>query len=184
MPKRVFALIAAVLALLAVSCLAAQPLLIPVQKTPYDEQMTRVRRCLIESKCPISPAPSLDSVNHWMATLRNIPYRFSLQWRTPEEVIVDSVADCKGKALALYQEMYRHGAESLRLVIGKRAPTSTTTHAWVEWETMSGRYVLDPTINSNVLPAEQVPSGCYTAYYAFSGVRKYSAMTPLFCAML
>ena len=82
-----------------------------------------------------------------MGDLRAIPYGFTKEWKTPAETQSGAPADCKAKAVALYERMQAHGAANMRLVIGKRATTSRSTHAWVEWETESGTYVLDPTIN-------------------------------------
>ena len=49
-------------------------------------------------------------VNHWIQNLREIPYGFSPVWKTPDEVESAPVADCKGKAVALYEKMHAHGA--------------------------------------------------------------------------
>jgi len=48
-----------------------------------------------------------------------------MEWKTPEEVQTSAFADCKGKALALYNNaMHSRGAQNVWLVIGKRLPTS------------------------------------------------------------
>jgi hypothetical protein len=110
-----------------------------------------------------------------MEDLRGIPYGFSMEWKTPTEVARDVVADCKGKSVTLYGRMREHGARNLRLVIGKRAPSSRVTHTWVEWNTGSRTYVLDPTINWSASPVTQIPTSSYISYYVFSGTRKYCA---------
>ena len=43
-----------------------------------------------------------------------------MEWKTPDEVHLGAYADCKGKAVALYNAMHARGAENVRLVIGKR----------------------------------------------------------------
>ena len=85
------------------------------------------------------------------------------------------VADCKGKAVALYQKMHANGAKNVRLVIGKRAFTSRKTHAWLEWNTNGQSYVLDPTFNWAATRSEQIGSRSYIPLYAYAGARKYRA---------
>lgn len=143
--------------------------------TPYDRQMTRVQPVLNSAPPGENESVSLDIVNRWMSDLRGIPYGYSMQWRTPGEVARDPVADCKGKAVALYQQMRAHGARNIRLVIGKRAPTSRVTHAWVEWTDDSRTYVLDPTFNRIACSATELPNSSYVGYYAFDGTRKFRA---------
>ena len=107
--------------------------------------------------------------------LRAIPYGFSMEWKTPAEVQSEPAADCKGKAVALYDLMRGHGADNLRLIIGKRTWISQKTHAWLEWTTAAGTYVLDPTINSSALSAERLGGSSYIPLYAYAGERKYRA---------
>ncbi len=61
----------------------------------------------------------LALVNLWMGDLREIPYAYHLEWKTPSEVQSRQPADCKGKAIALYHRMQKKGAKNVRLVIGK-----------------------------------------------------------------
>jgi hypothetical protein len=173
-PRRILVLAAAIIGLCAVSCFA-NPLLFAVDNTPYDRQMARIRSILATSALRPEQNLSLELVNHWIEDLRGIPYGFSTEWKTPTEVARDAVADCKGKAVTLYERMREHGARNLRLVIGKRAPSSRVTHTWVEWSTESRTYVLDPAINWSASPLTQIPTSFYISYYAFSGTRKYCA---------
>lgn len=172
-PKRVLALIAAVLALLAVTCLAKPPLLIPVTATPYDQQMARVTGVLHEPRALTINGLAFRDVNAWMEKLRALPYRFSAEWKAPTEVQFAQEGDCKGKAVALYELMRQHGANDLRVVIGKRAPESCTTHVWLEWTTPSGVFLLDPTIQAAPLLSSDAPANYYVGYYAFTGAEKY-----------
>ncbi len=98
-----------------------------------------------------------------------------MEWKTPAEVESGAPADCKGKAVALYERMHAHGANNIRLVIGKRTATSRVTHAWISWETGDGTYVLDPTINWTAFRAEEVGNRNYIPYYAYAGNQKYRA---------
>ena len=73
-------------------------------------------------------------------------------------------------------------ANNVRLVIGKRTSTSRMTHAWLVWETNSGTYVLDPTINWMACRSEQVGSRSYIPFYAFDSAHKYRAASSLLYA--
>ena len=173
-PRKIFGLIAALICLASVSCFA-QSLLLSVTSTPYDRQMTRIQPVLFSKSAAHQQDLSLAVVNHWMQDLRGIPYGFSPEWKTPSEVQSGSAADCKGKAVALYQKMHASGAQNIRLVIGRRTWTSRKTHAWLEWNTGTGTYVLDPTINWAATRSESVGSHAYLPLYAYAGARKYRA---------
>ena len=84
-------------------------------------------------------------------------------------------ADCKGKAVALYQRMRANGARNLRLVIGKRTPVSRSTHTWVEWTSASVTFILDPTINWAAQAVNEIPENSYVPYYAYTGSQRYRA---------
>lgn len=175
-PKRVLTLFATLFGLAVTSCFAAPSILLPVESTPYDRQMTRIRPVLTaNASAPGRTDVSLALVNHWMEDLRDIPYGYQLEWRTPEEVQSRRPADCKGKAVTLYQRMQAHGAKNVRLVIGKRAPTSKMTHAWLVWETKNGSYLLDPTFNWMAWRSEQVGRRSYVPLYAYAGAKKFRA---------
>jgi hypothetical protein len=174
--RRVVAfLVLAFLVLSVVGCFA-NPILLSVNRTPYDRQMARIQPVLASAPAQSSDRElPLQQINRWIGELRNIPYGFSVQWKTPAEVAREPVADCKGKAVALYQQMAQHGARGLRLVIGKRAPTSRSTHTWVQWTTASATYILDPTINWTVRTLDEVADNSYVPYYAYAGHQKYRA---------
>jgi hypothetical protein len=156
----------------------ADALMLTVNATPYDHQMTPIHDVLTTGGSSTDHT-SLALVNTWMSDLRNIPYGFQTVWRTPSEVESGRPADCKGKAVALYKRMKNQGATNLRLVIGKRAPTSRQTHAWLEWQTESGSYVLDPTFNYSVTRSEKINRNCYVPLYAYAGSKKFRAPTTL-----
>ena len=175
-PKRLLALTLAIVALSAVSCLA-DPILFPVKNTPYDRQMARIQTALSTPASYQGGDLSLLLVNHWMRGLRVIPYRYSIEWKTPTELAHEPAGDCKAKAVALYQRMQENGAHDLRLVIGRRAPSSRSTHTWVEWTTASGTYVLDPTINWAAQTTNQIAEDSYVPYFGYTSSRKYRATT-------
>jgi predicted transglutaminase-like cysteine proteinase len=155
----------------------AHSVYLTVSSTPYDKQMMRIRAILFCKNDAGKQNLSLVLVNHWMEDIRAIPYGYSPEWKTPAEVELSPAADCKGKAVALYQLMQSHGADHVRLVIGKRTTISRKTHAWVEWSTEAGTYILDPTINWAVCRADQLGNSSYIPFYAYAGARKYRVIT-------
>lgn len=178
--KKIFVLVAALLCLSAAACLA-DPLFMNVRATPYDRQMSRVTTALLTSSDSTADL-SVATVNAWVQELRAIPYAYSAEWRTPEEVEGGAAADCKAKAVALYQRMLAHGAKDVRLVIGKRTAMSCVTHAWLEWNTGSTTLVLDPTINWMASRCDELAEGTYIPLYAYAGARKYCAATAMLLA--
>src|SRR6266568_1127226 len=167
------------LALFCLSCLSAfaQSTYISVNSTPYDRQMTRIRPILASVAGHKEQNLSFALVNHWIGDLRAIPYGFSMEWKTPDEVQTGAFADCKGKAVALYNEMHSRGVQNVRLVIGKRLATSRKTHAWLEWSTTGGTYVLDPIINCAACRAGRLGRWSYVPFYAYAGGQKFRATT-------
>jgi hypothetical protein len=172
--KKIFLLIAGLICLSSVSCFA-QSAFLSVDSTPYDRQMTRIQPILFTKGNIHKGSLSLALVNQWMGSLRSIPYGFNSEWKTPTEVLTDPVADCKGKAVALYEKMQLRGAQNIRLVIGKRTSTSRKTHAWLEWTTDGNSYVLDPTINWAACRVNDLGARAYIPLYAYAGSHKYRA---------
>jgi len=159
------------------SCLSCfgQSIFLGVKATPYDKQMARIRPSLT-SEVKSKPGDiSLGMVDLWMGRLRSIPYGFSRQWKTPAETQSGEAADCKAKSVALYEMMHSRGATNLRLVIGRRYVTSRTTHAWLQWDTADGSYVLDPTLNWRAVPINEFRRDSYIAYYAYEGAKRFRA---------
>ena len=156
----------------------AQSAFVEVDSTPYDRQMARVQPVLTAPSGYTLDGISFALVNEWMIELRAIHYRYSRQWQTPSEVEAARVADCKGKALALYDRMQLNGATNVRFVIGKRRVTDSLTHAWLEWETETGTVLLDPTFNwTAALKLDDRRS--YIAFYGYEGAHKYQASNAL-----
>ncbi len=173
-PRRIFVPVAALFALSIASCFA-QPILLSAKSTPYDRQMARIQPVLNTSASVQHAVLPLSLVNQWIGELRTIPYSFSMEWKTPNEIAHAPAADCKGKAVALYQRMRENGARNLRLVIGKRTPGSRSTHTWVEWTSASVTFILDPTINWAAQAVNEIPENSYVPYYAYAGNRRYRA---------
>jgi hypothetical protein len=173
-PRRILLLAAAFSALSIATCFA-DSLLVTAKKTPYDHQMARIQPALNVPTSLHRSVLTLSLVNQWIGELRAIPYSYSMEWKTPNEIAHAPTADCKGKAVTLYQRMRENGARNLRLVIGKRTPVSRRTHTWVEWTSASVTFVLDPTINWVAQAVNEIPENSYVPYYAFAGSRKYRA---------
>lgn len=137
--------------------------------------MMPVSPVLNSSTSTLAGRASLAKINQWLMTLRAIPYRYSLQWKTPAQVSSDPAADCKGKAILLYAIMRANGARHIRFVIGKRHIADHRTHAWLEWETTKGTFLLDPTFNTSVERLSEYDPARYIPHYAYNGARKYRA---------
>jgi predicted transglutaminase-like cysteine proteinase len=157
----------------------ADAILFTVSSTPYDNQMARIRPVLTAPSRASSSGVSLNLVNQWMGNLRSIPYGFTTVWKTPAEAQSGAPADCKAKAVALYEKMHANGATNVRLVIGKRTSSSRQTHAWLAWETQAGSYVLDPTFNWTACTTGQVGKRNYQPLYAYAGKTKFRAASTL-----
>lgn len=162
---------AAVLAL-AMLVVRSEAQLQKVSATPYDRQMTPVR-AILENTPQGSGQWSMSEVNFYMRNLRAIPYQYSTNWKTPEQVQTEFKADCKAKAVALYSILKKRGAENLRLVIGMRTKKSPTTHAWLEMEQNGKTYLLDPTYFDRVRTIDPVKRNDYVQMFAYEGDKKY-----------
>jgi transglutaminase-like putative cysteine protease len=137
--------------------------------------MTPVSAVLNSTAGTLANHNSLTRINQWLTNLRAIPYQYSPQWKTPAQVSSDIAADCKGKAILLYAIMRANGARHLRFVIGKRHFADQRTHAWLEWETTMGTFLLDPTFNTAVERVGGSEPTRYIPHYAYLGARKYRA---------
>ena len=172
-------LLTAALFLTAAASSFADAILFAVPATPYDGQMARIRPVLIAPSRASSDRVTLNAVNQWMAGLRSIPYGYTVMWKTPAEAQSGEPADCKAKAVALYEKMQANGATNVRLVIGKRTPNSRLSHAWLAWETENGSYLLDPTFNWSACSAKRVGKNTYLPLYAYAGSKKFRAVSTL-----
>lgn len=173
--KRAFSVLASLI--LASAPCFAQALFLPVESTPYDNQMARVQPVLALLTDQPAEEVSLLTVNDWMNQLRTLPYRYSRQWQTPAEVFQTRRSDCKGKAIMLYEWMQSIGATNVRLVIGRHRAGDWFTHAWLEWETLDGNFLLDPTFNRTITRVDRRDTRRYIPLYAYEGFFKYRAVS-------
>ena len=178
-PMKKTLLLSTLLLAFAASSSFADALLFTVSSTPYDRQMARIRPVLTAPTHTSGSQLSVGIVNQWMTDLRSIPYGFTTFWKTPAEAQSGAPADCKAKAVALYEKMRENGATNVRLVIGKRTATSRQTHAWLAWDTETGSYVLDPTFNWAACTASQVGKRNYQPLFAYAGSKKFRAASAL-----
>lgn len=142
----------------------------PVKSTPHDLMMARIMKDLTVSG---HGEIHLQQVNEWMSEIRKIPYKYSLQWKTAQEVLEMGEADCKGKAVMLYSRLKAAGAKDVRLIIGKRKYTSRIQHAWVLLEIRGKTYMLDPTFFKSAREIESLDQRSYIPIYGYAGKRKF-----------
>lgn len=166
--------LAACYGLNATSCLA-QSNFLAVASTPYDRQMAPISPVLNSPAGPMAGPTSLTIINQWITNLRAMPYQYSPHWKTPAQVNLDVAADCKGKAILLYAMLRARGAMHVRFVIGKHHAADLRTHAWLEWDTTRGTFLLDPTFNRSVERVGERDPATYVPHYAYNGSRKYRA---------
>jgi hypothetical protein len=60
-------------------------------------------------------------------------------------------------------------------VIGKHHLADLRTHAWLEWDTTRGTFLLDPTFNSSIEPVGERDPATYIPHFAYNGSQKYRA---------
>src|SRR5207237_9190645 len=137
-----------------------------------DKRMARVQPTVTAPSGYLIDGISFALVNDWMIELRAMPYRYSREWQTPSEVEAARVADCKGKALALYDRLQLNGATNVRFVIGKRRASDSLTHAWLEWETEMGTLLLDPTFSWTATLKMSDPQNSMS-FHGYDSVHKY-----------
>ena len=141
--------------------------------TPYDGQMLPTLPLLRTPAAPPAGSTSFATIDRWILEFRMMPYEYSVHWQTPAQLASAVVTDCKGKSALLYSRMRSIGVRQLHFVIGKRRATDLTTHAWLEWRTSQGAYVLDPTFREAALPVRGLDGTSYIPQYAYDGLRKY-----------
>ena len=51
---------------------------------------------------------------------------------------------CIGVSLWLYDALHEHGFDNVRVAMGRRYEIM---HAWIEWDSENGEYIIDPSFN-------------------------------------
>ena len=113
-------------------------------------------------------------VNQWIGDLRSIPYGFTKEWKNPTETQSGSPADCKAKAVALYDRMQIHGATNLRLSSASAPrPAVQRTPGW-NGKHGTANMFWTPQLTGRHIKAGMW-AGAYIPLYAFEGTRKFRA---------
>jgi hypothetical protein len=139
--------------------------------TPYDPYLGPVR----QTYAGLSGAsPTLDEVRSQMRTARRFRYYTDPAQpyvpQLPEVTEAKREGDCKAKSLWLIKKM---GDRTSRYVIGKSKPEARTAHAWLLWPNGGIWLVLDPTLQSDVIKADQVAGRKWLAKYSYNGSGAY-----------
>lgn len=141
----------------------------PAPETPYDRYMTPVRTVLSTTGIE---KPTMGQVRQMMLQGRGFHYRMTNPYvpAFPAQTAQRRSGDCKDKALWLCRQL---GDSEVRFVIGKTAPCARVNHAWVMWRCEGRWWLLDCTLRSTPMPADEVPRDRYIPLYSFSKGTSY-----------
>ncbi|MEO6788472.1 MAG: transglutaminase domain-containing protein [Chthoniobacteraceae bacterium] len=141
----------------------------PSEYTPYDRYMSPVRTVLSHLN---QHKPSMEQVKKFMIEGRNFRYRMENPYvaAMPETTASKRSGDCKDKALWLCSQL---GDSDVRFVIGKTAPGVRISHAWVMWKNEGRWWLLDCTLRSAPIAADELPSNRYIPLYSYSKGSNY-----------
>lgn len=137
---------------------------IRVAATPYEKYLEVVRVTL-------SRLPAVRARFGRAAELVQTGYRIRYQRtrlyqpRAADEVERTGYGDCKDKAHWLADRL---GDDSVRFVIGRSYPHSSSNHAWVEWDANGTTWILDPTLHSAPRDRRLVPSGRFIPLWSYT----------------
>lgn len=146
----------------------------PTSSTPYDNYLGTVRQVLSRS----GGSPTVDEVRSQLRTARRFRYYYNPAQpyipQPPEVTESQRQGDCKAKALWLASKMNDRG---VRYVIGKMAPNSRISHAWLLWLNGGVWLHLDPTNETDLLNAERIVGRKLIPQYSYTGGATYSHPT-------
>ena len=83
----------------------------------------------------------------------------------PSETAAKRKGDCKDKALWLINQL---NDPSARFVIGKEKRGASVSHAWVMWQSEGRWWILDCTMTSKPMPADQMSMNKYVPLYSWA----------------
>jgi hypothetical protein len=137
--------------------------------TPYDRYMTPVKQVFNNLH---SEGANLDRVNALMRQGRAFGYAHIEPYvpAAPQETAARHCGDCKDKALWLMDQLQD---QNVRFVIGKLERNSRMSHAWLMWEHEGQWWILDCTMLSRAIPANQAGVNEYVPLYSFSKSSAY-----------
>jgi len=142
----------------------------PSTQTPYDRYLAVPVRTVLSARS--SASPSMEQVKKLMLLGRGFRYQMTTPYvpASPEKTAQTRAGDCKDKALWLCSQL---GASEVRYVVGKTEPGIAMSHAWVMWRNEGRWWMLDCTLNSAPVLADELPQNRYIPLYSYSKDTSY-----------
>lgn len=82
------------------------------------------------------------ATNVWLHINRNIQYKLSKKWKTPDGTLKDGIGDCEDMDFLMLSMLPHTGVEKAKLAAGHlKTPSNSGPHTWV---VVNGK-VMDPT---------------------------------------
>jgi hypothetical protein len=154
----------ALLLLAKLSAFAIVDLGSTTSQTPYDRYMSPVKQTFASLS---GNGATMDRVQALMRQGRGFRYAHSEPYypALPEQTAAARKGDCKDKALWLIDQLQDPSA---RFVIGKEKRGAAVSHAWVMWQNEGRWWILDCTMTSKPIPADQVSMDKYVPLYSWT----------------
>ena len=132
--------------------------------TPYDRYMVAVKQTFAAISTDNS---SMNKVEALMREGRSFRYAHTEPYypASPAQTAALRKGDCKDKALWLINKLQDPSA---RFVIGKEKRGAAVSHAWVMWQKEGRWWILDCTMTSKPIPADQVSMNKYVPLYSWA----------------
>ncbi|MGR3174054.1 MAG: hypothetical protein ACUZ8N_05590 [Candidatus Scalindua sp.] len=141
---------------------------IPIQTTPYDKRYKKIEKYL---------ETSYKKVKKYLKIASRFKYkddsRGADNWQLPFETEKLGTGDCDDKAIWLYSKLIKEGIDDVRLVLGNYKRGELSVHMWVNWYHDGQVFILDPTIDNGIRPAEQYSKDYYQPFYSFHKGKKW-----------
>jgi len=155
---------AALLLLAKLSVFAVVDLGSTTSQTPYDRYMSPVKQTFASIS---GGGATMQKVQALMRQGRGFRYAHTEPYypALPEQTAATRKGDCKDKALWLIDQLQDPGA---RFVIGKEKRGARISHAWVMWQNEGQWWILDCTMTSKPMPADQVSMNKYVPLYSWT----------------
>lgn len=135
---------------------------IPIQATPYDKRYKKIERYLEASNKKVKKYLKMASGFKYKNDSRGAD-----NWQLPFETEKRGAGDCDDKAIWLYSKLIKEGIDDVRLVLGNYKSGEFSVHMWVNWYHDGQVFILDPTIDNGIRPAEQYLKDYYQPFYSF-----------------
>ena len=133
-------------------------------QTPYDRYMEPVKQTFDHLH---GEGTTMSKVQALMRQGREFRYVHTEPYvpAAPEETAARHKGDCKDKALWLIDQLQDPSA---RFVIGKEKRGAAVSHAWVMWQNEGRWWILDCTMTSKPMLADQVSMDKYVPLYSWT----------------